>query len=128
MNSLIKTETRPTPEPARCTPCTVQPAVNIIETKDSFVLEAEMPGVTKEGLEVTLEGSALTLIGRRLPPGEDGIQYLHRESRPHEFRREFQLTPVIDSSRIQAKIEQGLLVLTLPKAESIKPRRITVAG
>lgn len=128
MNSLIKPENKAVSETSKCTSCTVQPAVNIMETKESFVLEAEMPGVTKEGLEVTLEGNELTLVGRRSPGTTENVQFLHRESRPHDFRREFLLNPMIDSSRIQAKIEQGLLVVTLPKAETLKPRRITVAG
>lgn len=105
----------------------LSPTVNIFETKDGFVLEAEMPGVNKEGLEITLEGNALTLVGRRNGEGVPNGEVLYRESRPAHFRRVFELDPAIDTSKINARIEQGILTLTLPKAERVKPRKITVA-
>jgi len=101
------------------------PQVNIIENKDGYVLEAEMPGVGKDGLEVLLEGNELTLIGRRTFDAKDA-QLIYRESAPRDFKRAFVLDPVIDSARISAKIENGVLTLTLPKAEQVKPRKITV--
>jgi len=101
------------------------PEVNIFETKDGYVLEAEMPGVNKSVLEITLEGTELTLVGHRttqtLPGGP-----LFRESSTADFRRVFELDPAIDASKIAAKMEQGILTLTLPKSEEVKPRRITV--
>jgi HSP20 family protein len=53
-------------------------------------------------------------------------QALYRESRPHDFRRVYELDPTIDTSRISARIENGVLIVNLPKAESVKPRRIEV--
>jgi len=103
----------------------VSPDVNIYETENGYTLEAEMPGVTRDQLEVTLENNALTLVGRRTddrPPGT----VLYHESRPADFRRVFELDPAIDSQKIQAQMNQGLLVLELPKAEAVKPRRIAV--
>jgi len=113
----------PTVEPERAW---VVPAVDIHETSDGYVLRADMPGVTKQGLEVTLEDSELTLTGHRAldPVKADAI---YRESKPAEFRRTFQIDPSIDTSRISAQLEQGLLTLRLPKAERVKPRQITVA-
>jgi len=104
----------------------VTPEVNIFETGEGYVLEAEMPGVNKEGLEITLEGNEITIVGHRAPelmPGEP----LFRESQPRDFRRVFELDPVIDTGRISAHVEQGVLTLTLPKSERVKPRKITVA-
>jgi len=101
------------------------PRTNIREEKEQYVLELEMPGVRKEGLEVTVENGELTIIGRRLDeqlPGEP----LYRESRPLDYRRVFDLDPSIDTARITARMEQGILTLTLPKAEKVKPRKITV--
>ena len=101
------------------------PEVNIFETKDGYVLEAEMPGVSKEGLQVTLEGNEITLVGHRnheVPSGNA----LFRESRPVDYRRVFELDPAIDTSKVAARIEQGVLTLTLPKSEAVKPRRISV--
>ena len=105
----------------------VVPQVNIVETKDSFLLEAEMPGVSKEGLQVLLEGNELTIVGRR-QTGVPGATPLYRESSPRDFRREFVLDPSIDTSKLTATIEQGLLTLTLPKTEKVKPRKIQVTG
>jgi HSP20 family protein len=103
----------------------IVPQVNIVETKDSFVLEAEMPGVSKEGLEVLLEGNHLTIVGRR-QNGVAGAQPVYRESSPRDYRREFVLDPSIDTSRLGATIEQGVLTVTLPKTERVKPRKIQV--
>ena len=103
------------------------PKVNIVETKDSFILEAEMPGVSKEGLEVRLEGNELTIVGRR-QTGVPGAEPVYRESSPRDFRREFVLDPSIDTSKLSATIEQGMLTVTLPKTEKVKPRKIQVAG
>ena len=100
------------------------PNVNVIETKDGYVLEAEMPGVAKEGLEVSVEENLLTITGRRQP--EPAVNLLHRESNPVDYRRVFELDPAIDAGKISAQIEQGILTLNLPKAEKVKPRRITV--
>ena len=105
----------------------VVPQVNIVETKDSFLLEAEMPGVSKEGLEVLLEGNELTIVGRR-QAGVPGATPLYRESSLRDFRREFVLDPSIDTSKLIATIEQGLLKVTLPKTEKVKPRKIQVTG
>lgn len=103
------------------------PQVNIVETKDSFILEAEMPGVRKEGLEVLLERNELTIVGHR-QTGVPGAESVYRESSPRDFRREFVLDPSIDTSRLSATIEQGLLTVTLPKTEKVKPRKIQVTG
>jgi HSP20 family protein len=102
----------------------VAPGVNIVESNDGYVLEAEMPGVPKEGLDISVEGNVLTLVGRRgsAPTGTS----LYRESRAADFRRVFELDPSIDSGKINARIEQGILTLNLPKAEKVKPRKITV--
>ena len=102
------------------------PPANIREEQDAYLLELEMPGVPKNGLEITVENNQLTIVGHRgdvQPQGE----VVYRESRQGDYRRAFELDPSINTSNIQAKIEQGVLRLTLPKAESIKPRKIAVA-
>jgi len=101
------------------------PEVNIFENSDGYVLEADMPGVTKEGLEITLEGNELTLVGRRHLEPVNG-EALFRECREAEYRRVFALDPAIDTGKISAKMEQGVLTLTLPKSERVKPRKIAV--
>lgn len=103
----------------------VAPEVNIFETGEGYILEAEMPGVSKEGLEITLEGTEITIIGRRHQEETPG-EALFRESRQADYRRVFELDPAIDTGRIAARMEQGVLTLNLPKAEKVKPRLIKV--
>jgi HSP20 family protein len=103
----------------------VAPNVNIFETKEGYVLQAEMPGVGKDGLEVTLEGNEITIAGRRYPETVSG-ETLFRERNTADYRRVFELDPAIDTAKISAKIEQGILTVTLPRSEEVKPRKITV--
>jgi len=105
----------------------VLPEANIVERKDSFVATMEMPGVDKGGLELTLENNTLTIIGRRKDTNISG-NVLFRESSDRDFRRVFELAPTIDTGKIKARIEQGILTVELPKAEKVKPRKITVSS
>ena len=102
------------------------PAATVLENADGYTLEVEMPGVSKESLEMWVENNELTILGRRSMPTVEGT-LLHRESRSENFRRTFELDPSIDAEKISAKIEQGVVSLALPKAEQVKPRKITVS-
>jgi len=104
----------------------ISPPAGVTEIGDGYRLEIEMPGVKKDGLEISVENNELTIIGRRSLPTVEGT-LIHRESRPENFRRVFELDPSIDANKISAQIEQGLVTLTLPKAEHVKPRKITVS-
>ena len=86
-----------------------------------------MPGVSKDGLEVTVENGELTILGRRAAADSKGRE-VYRESRRLDYRRSFELDPSIDTGKIVAKIDQGVLTLHLPKAESVKPRKIAVTS
>jgi HSP20 family protein len=105
----------------------VAPEANILETKDNFVLTVEMPGVSQDGLEITLEDNVLTIVGRRKDEVPKGA-VLFRESQPRDFRRVFELAPSIDGEKVQARIAHGVLRLELPKAEKVKPKKIAVTG
>ena len=124
MKATVQTEQKcnAEPQPAREY---VSPEVNIFETNDGYVLEAEMPGVSKEGLEITLEGSEITIAGHRQNEVAAGAP-LFRERALVDYRRVFELDPAIDTARIAAKMDQGVLSLTLPKSEKVKPRKIAV--
>ncbi len=104
----------------------VVPPASVIEAGDGYTLEVEMPGVPKDGLDILVENNEFTIIGRRSLPVLEGT-LIHHESRPENFRRTFELDPSIDANKISARIEQGLATLTLPKAEHVKPRKITVS-
>ena len=125
MNTL--TDNRPAKESVPEERRFVSPRVNIFENKEGYLLEAEMPGVSKAGLEVLLEGNELTLVGRR-QTDVPNAELVYRESSPWEFRRTFVLDPSIDTSKVNASIEQGVLTVHLPKTEMVKPRKIAVAG
>jgi HSP20 family protein len=73
-----------------------------------------------------VENNELTILGRRSMPSVEGT-LIHRESRSENFRRTFERDPSIDAGKISAKIDQGVVTLTLPKAEQVKPRKIAVA-
>jgi HSP20 family protein len=125
MKTTVENGQRTAPQPNRQTEY-VAPEVNIFETKDGYVVEAEMPGVNKDGLEITVEGNELTIIGHRTPDQALG-QPLFRERRLTDYRRSFELDPAIDTAKVAAKIDQGILTVTLPKSEKVKPRKITVS-
>src|SRR5438105_14994409 len=122
MNSL----TRETREADRCqAEQFITPPASVTEIADGYMLEIEMPGVKKDGLDISVQNNELAIVGQRsLPPVEGTL--VHRESRSENFRRVFELDPSIDTSKISAHIEQGILTLRLPKAEQVKPRKITV--
>ncbi len=120
-------------EPPKTQPATprryVRPRANITETVQGFTIQAEIPGVSHQGLEVTFENGELTLTGHRTPTAVPaGTELMYRESRPSDFRRTFDLDQSIDASGITASLDQGLLTLNLPKAEAAKPRRIEING
>ena len=104
----------------------ITPPSSVTEIADGYMLEIEMPGVKKDGLDISFENNELTITGRRSLPRVEGT-LIHRESRPENFRRVFEIDPSIDADKISAKIDQGLVTLTLPKAEHVKPRKITVS-
>ena len=123
MKGTMQKETRPAANQERREFLT--PSVNIFENKDGYTLEAEMPGVNKDGLEITLEGNELTLVGHRHIEPMPGNP-LFRESQSWDYRRVFELDPAIDTTKVSARMEQGVLTLSLPKSERVKPRKIQV--
>jgi HSP20 family protein len=102
------------------------PAVNLCETEEAYVLTAELPGLAPEDLEISLEGSTVTLRGERKAAPEEGAS-LHRQERPAgAFRRAFDLPVPIDGDKVEALHRNGVLTLRLPKAPEHRPRQIAV--
>jgi HSP20 family protein len=94
-------------------------------TEDAIVLVADVPGLKPEQLEVTLEGDTLVIRGE-LNPNTENRSYLLRERLSGKFERTLTINTPIDSARVEATFADGVLTLTLPKAEAVKPRQITV--
>ncbi len=102
------------------------PEVDIFETQTDIVLLADMPGVKAENLNIDLRDNTLNIQGEVAPfegPDEEDIAI---EYEVGQFARQFSLSDTIDQSRIEAKLENGVLRLTLPKVEKATPRKITV--
>jgi HSP20 family protein len=125
MNTVAEQNTR-TQTQTEATRNYIAPDVNIFETKDGYVLQAEIPGVSRDGLDLSVEDNVLTLVAHRKPAdGKAGI--MHRESSDADYRRVFELDPAIDTAKIDAKVDQGVLTIHLPKSERVKPRKVTVS-
>jgi HSP20 family protein len=103
----------------------VTPLADIETTDDGYVIRAEMPGVEKDGLEITVDNGEMIILGRRKPT-EFTAELIYREIQPYDFRRVYELDPSIDTTKVGAKIDDGILTVTLPKAETVKPRKISV--
>jgi len=102
-----------------------EPDVDIHETEESLTVTADLPGVEVDGLETDLRDNLLTLTARvkRL---DDKWRMLHQEYKIGHYVRQFRLGQQIDQARISAQLKDGVLTLTLPKAENARPRRIQV--
>ena len=101
-----------------------KPAVDIRETDDALVLECDMPGVSKENLDVTVDNDRLTVTGKvdKEPEGKA----IYRETRAGDYRREFNLGDGIDRDAITAEMQAGQLTIRMAKLEAVKPRKIEV--
>jgi len=112
---------------AGLTSATWAPAVDISEQKNAYVVTAEVPGVKPEDLDVTLEDGLLTIQGERRSEEESTDRQYHRvERRFGSFRRSITLPSQVDADRIEASYADGVLQVTVPKAESAKPKKIDV--
>ena len=105
------------------------PRVDIVETEDALEVLADMPGVTKDGVEVTLEQRVLTIRGRAgASAAPEGRAPLHLEYEPGDYERSFALSDAVDPSGIEARVRGGVLRLRLPKAGPAELRRIEVTA
>jgi HSP20 family molecular chaperone IbpA len=102
------------------------PLIDIHEGPDGLVLEADLPGATEEGVVIQLEENVLTLHAHVPSPAPEGARVVHEEYRVADFHRSFILSDEVERSRIAAELKNGVLRLTLPKAERAKTRRIEI--
>ena len=103
------------------------PTVDVFEDKENLKIVMELPGVTPEDVKISLENQVLTIQGEKRQVAEESSERWHRYERSYgSFERMFTLPSSVDAERIQAKVENGLLTVTLPKAERAKPREIEI--
>ena len=106
---------------------TWQPAVDVYETEDSYVLKADLPGVNKEDIKIDVNNNALTIKGeKKLEEKTEKDNYMRVERSYGSFTRTFTLSDKVDSGNIKAAYKDGVLELTLPKKEEAKPKEIKV--
>lgn len=103
------------------------PPMNVWTNPEGAVVTVELPGVNPEQIEVSVVGDTLTLRGKRVAEDlPEGARYQRRERFQGEFARSLQLPFTIDADHVEAQYENGILTITLPRAEADKPKRITV--
>lgn len=103
-----------------------RPVADIIEGKEGVVVQIEMPGVRSEDVEVSVERRVLTVRGRGRVTAPEGFRLVYSEYGEGDYERAFTLSQDIDEGRIAAAMKNGVLTLTLPRAEAAKPRKIEV--
>lgn len=102
------------------------PPINVWETDEHYFVEAELPGVALEDLDLTIHGDTLTLKGKHAVADPEQATELRRERREGEFQRTVQLPGDVDAERVQARMRDGVLTVELQKAGAARPRKIEV--
>lgn len=102
------------------------PAITVYETSDEYVLQAELPGWTRDQVSINFENQTLTLSGERELQNGDGRQYHRVEGFYGKFTRSFTLPGIVDPASAEAELKDGLLTIHLKKREDAKPRQIEV--
>jgi HSP20 family protein len=104
------------------------PPVDVRETEDAFVVTAELPGLSREDIQITLENNILRVSGERKFERDEKQDNYHRIERSYgAFTRSFALPSQVDADRVQAAFKDGVLTITVPKAEAARPRKIDIA-
>ena len=106
----------------------VAPAVDVFEDASGITLLADLPGVSKEQLELKVEGESLLIEGTVQADTPEALEVVHAELRAPRYRRMFALSRELDASRIEANLKDGVLTLHIPKQAQAQPRRIEVTA
>ena len=105
------------------------PALDVQETEDGFTLHIELPGVSADDVEVSLEENVLTIAGERaFYPEEEPDEFRRIERHFGRFHRSVRLPDRVDADRVEAGYRDGMLTISVPKAEDAKPRRIQITA
>lgn len=103
----------------------VRPVCSIREENDAVMLELEMPGVAKDGVEINIDGDTLSIHGRR-PEQNSEARYLVRERHTGDYKAVYTIDERVDREKVEAHMEHGILTVTLHLKEEVKPRKIEV--
>jgi HSP20 family protein len=125
------TNTTPAPEKTTLAPgarYAVTPRYRIEENSDSYVITAHVPGTSAADVETIVDGEKLVVNARRAWTAPESWTPVHREIRRDDYRLVLELDRRVNRDGIKAQLTQGVLTLTLPKAEELKPRKIEIAG
>lgn len=107
----------------------IWPAIDVAETNDAIVVRAEVPGCTPEDIDISVYDNTLTISGEKKESHEDRADGFHHvESSYGSFRREIPLLADVDEGKIEAVVRDGILSVTLPKAEKSKAVKVQVKG
>ena len=114
-------------QPSRLNAAPSFPAMNIWTNEEGQVITAEIPGVEIEDIEISVTGETLTISGSRKVEELEENSHYHRRERGHgKFKRSLQLPFPVQTDKVEASIEKGVLTISLPRAEEDKPRKIAV--
>lgn len=104
------------------------PPADVIENKDSFIIRAELPGLKKEDIKVTLQNNVFTINGEKRKEQEEKNQTYHKVERSYgTFHRSFELAVQVNPNEIKAEFKDGILTVELPKIEEAKPKEISIS-
>lgn len=110
----------------QCEECVIVPPVDIYETENEYTLKADMPGVVKENLEITLDNNILEINGMVTEEDLNEEDLKYSEYKLYNFHREFNVGRDINANAITANLDQGVLTLIMPKKEEVKPKKIEI--
>lgn len=102
------------------------PRTNLLENGDAFEIQAEVPGISKDDLNIKIQGNYLEISGRRNVNSPEGYKVHRSERNTSTFSRSFTLPDDVDAEKAEAALKDGILYLTLPKSETAKPKQITI--
>jgi HSP20 family protein len=126
INRLFEDATR-TPGPRGIFERTFSPAVDVLETADSYRVVCDLPGLDMEDIEISISSNVLTLKGeKKAAPKQESGQLYREETSVGRFQRTLQLPLAVDADKAKAVLKNGVLTIQLPKREDVKPRQITV--
>jgi HSP20 family protein len=105
----------------------VFPLINLTEDHDNYYIRAELPGIKADDLDLSVTGNNLSIAGeRKILPEDENANYHRREREAGKFSRVISVPTQVDTTKVEARSEDGILTVVLPKAESAKPKQITV--